>query len=357
MPKVYNHSQEIKEYLRALAIKNNFGGNTHDKQQRYSDMALASLIEIYYQSENKLKSLFDGKILKTNSSWKDNVARYLDKESRNKLYFQIEVLESGTCYCNYCKIKLTVADFDYTRGYRNKRYGFGKYCKSCSKKRIFVTKEGNIKDFCKLKKTLSIALTKFYTTKKGIQIKKRTGQINSKKLKRYFSTEKGIAQIEKSKIVNSVKMREKIANGEFSPKITNSWTHWSATAMLKGIEYKFRSSWEACFFISNQSKYALEYETLRIPYIDNIGIARTYIGDFFDRDRSILFELKPRASFIKQQQKMNTVINYCISHNIKFIWINESNILNYIDEDKFDENNIIQYGKLIKGIKNGKAKN
>ena len=47
---------------------------------------------------------------------------------------------------------------------------------------------------------------------------------------------------------------------------------------------------------------------------------------------------------------MNAIINYCISTNIKFVWINEKNISEYIREEIIYTNNsaIEQYKKLKK---------
>lgn len=55
---------------------------------------------------------------------------------------------------------------------------------------------------------------------------------------------------------------------------------------------------------------------------------------------------------------MNTIINYCITNNINFIWINENNIENYIDKTKIYTNAsaIEQYNKLTK-IYDYKTKN
>jgi len=48
---------------------------------------------------------------------------------------------------------------------------------------------------------------------------------------------------------------------------------------------------------------------------------------------------------------MDCIISYCIKNDIKFIWINEYNIMNYIDESKFKGKNKKQLNKLKQGIK------
>jgi hypothetical protein len=138
-------------------------------------------------------------------------------------------------------------------------------------------------------------------------------------------------------------MREKIKNGEFTPNITNSWTHWDAKIKIDGKIKKFRSSWEACFYICNSN---LKYEMLRIPYGDKI-----YIADFYDEKNRILYELKPRASYNTQIKKITEIIEYCKENGIIFKWINENNILKYIDSSKINGYNRKQYNKMMRGLK------
>lgn len=151
----------------------------------------------------------------------------------------------------------------------------------------------------------------------------------------------------------STTMKNLIASGKFTPCITNSWTHWSAVIELDSGEIrKFRSSWEACFWFCNQH---LEYETLRIPYTNIVGKISIYIADFFDRNNSILYEIRPIQNWNNKNCKTQATINYCLNNNIKFVWINEHNILNYIDQSKFVGNNLLQLNKL-NGIKTNKNK-
>ena len=141
-------------------------------------------------------------------------------------------------------------------------------------------------------------------------------------------------------------MREKIAKGEFTPHITNSRTHWTAEIILDGAVTKFRSSWEACFWLSNMH---LSYETYRIPYSLD-GVDRTYIADFYDYETNTLYEIKPSGRWVKESDKMQKVVAFCQKNNVKFIWVNEKNIMKYIDKTKFNEDNISQYHMLLKGI-------
>lgn len=87
----------------------------------------------------------------------------------------------------------------------------------------------------------------------------------------------------------SIIMKDKIAKGEFTPCITNSWTKRTAFIKIDGIKKKFRSNWEAAFWVLNQH---LEYEKIRIPYqFENKS--HIYIVDFADLKNKILYEIKP----------------------------------------------------------------
>ena len=51
---------------------------------------------------------------------------------------------------------------------------------------------------------------------------------------------------------------------------------------------------------------------------------------------------------------MTSIINHCIKVGIKFVWINEDNIWQWIDESIIDEVNKPQLDRL-KGIRRAKA--
>lgn len=184
--------------------------------------------------------------------------------------------------------------------------------------------------------------------KKLRQIWNSNGEKISSKLKAYFKTDVGIIQKQKNAIKQSKTMRKMIVDGRFTPNITNSWTHWNAAINIDGNIKRFRSSWEACFYLSNPY---LEYETIRVPYVNENNKCKITIVDFYDRKKRILYEIKPRITFIKQQEKINAIIDYCINNNIKFIWINEKNILEYVDKRCFIGDNLVQYEKMYNGIK------
>jgi hypothetical protein len=249
--------------------------------------------------------------------------------------------------CNDCKIA----------GYEHKclrcntiflsEYRYTKHCTECQKNRAWLTPEVyNSKS--RLDK-ISKAKKEFAGSKEGKKFYSELGKSNSIKMKAFNQTEQGISNLQKSRINNSRIMREKIASGEFIPNITNSWTHWSSIVRDNdGNLKKFRSSWEACFWLSNPD---LLYEYVRIPYYDSKGVKRTYIADFFCASTNTLFELKPVAHYKLQELKLNQIIDYCKLNSIQFIWINENNLLSYIIEDKFqDELNKVQLNKVLNAI-------
>lgn len=236
--------------------------------------------------------------------------------------------------CNYC-----------TKEYYSK-YKSTKYCNECSKAKSWLIGKKRSSD---IGDKISNSKKKFFQTEQGIAVAKEVGRKNSIKLKEYFQTEIGKQQIELSRDSQSKLMIEKIKRGEFTPNITNTFTKWNAQILLEDGSYKkFRSSWEACVWYSNRT---FLYEVFRIPYLNKNGIEKTYIADFVNDEQTVLYEIKPKSYFIKQKHKMDSIIKYCISNKIKFIWINEYNILNYVNINIFDGENYKQLEKLLKGIK------
>ncbi len=246
--------------------------------------------------------------------------------------------------CNDCK----KMGYKYTCSHCSSEFysnGKGvKYCtECCSNKAWLVGKPRNPS----VGKKITEAKLKFYQTDEGREVAKRIGEKNSINMIEYNKTDAGIENIAKKAGNLSKIMKEKIYNGEFTPNIANSFTHWDSYVQFNGEVYKFRSSWEACFWLCNTH---LKYETYRIPYTTSDGVLHTYISDFFDYDTNTLYEIKPRSRYVKEQHKMDMVINYCISNGIKFIWINEANIMKYVDPSNFDGDNVKQLKKMYEGI-------
>lgn len=242
--------------------------------------------------------------------------------------------------CKYCNSK-------FSNGYR-----YSIYCDECKNKKIWLRKETSCRNFAMIGKKITKSKLKFYKTERGEEVAKSIGLKNSINTAKFNKTEAGHAiRLDCHKRQSEI-MKKKILNGEFTPCITNIRTHWSAIIKLEDGSYKkFRSSWEAVFWNSN--KY-LEFEAIRIPWYDEAGIQHTYIVDFYDRIKNIIYEIKPKSTWGVQNIKMQQIINYCLINNIKFIWINDDNILSYINEDDFHDENLDQLQKVYNGIKKNK---
>lgn len=220
--------------------------------------------------------------------------------------------------------------------------GDGKYCPGCLKKKTYLRGRPRSEE---TRKKISEGNRRWSNSPEGKLWHKEHGKENSQKLKKYFKTPTGKAQLREVAKLRSDLMKEKILNGKFTPNITNSFTHWNAEVEYDGKIKKFRSSWEACVWISNPH---LQYETIRIP-LDSGGCV---ITDFIDVEDRIIYEIKPSTFWMRQQEKMDTIINYSINNNFKFIWINERNILNYVDKSKFTSDfNKKQLKAMLNGIK------
>jgi len=247
-----------------------------------------------------------------------------------------------------------------------KSNGYQEECKHCNKK--FIYKNGSkCCDNCKKEQPwkrnkiysdeqrakFRKSKMAWYQSEDGFIHKQKMSKLNAEKMKKYNSDPNTLndRRIRHKKISDTLK--RKIANGEVVPKITNSRTHWDAKIVLdNGQIKKFRSSWEAVFWNSNQH---LEFETLRIPWTDSNGELHSYIPDFYDRNKNIIYEIKPRSTWDVQNNKMQQSIKWCMEQNIKFIWINENNIINYINESDFtDTENLKQLHKVKNGIKKNK---
>lgn len=126
----------------------------------------------------------------------------------------------------------------------------------------------------------------------------------------------------------SIIMKDKILSGEFTPNITNSWTKWNSYVIIKGERKKFRSGWEAIFYLSNLE---MEYEKIRIPYIFKEK-SHVYIVDFVDFRNKILYEVKPTSL-----RKEGSVVS--AKENAADVWATENGyVYEIITEDWFKNN-------------------
>ena len=303
----------------------------------YSKMDIENLIEDYKNSNNKLYSPITKKVYKNLLAWKTSIYYNLDKPSTNYFFYLLE----SPRFSLYSNKQLTEEEFSYSETYKGWT-GWKKYTLEEIQKRVWMkTRKG--KQNCNISKGLQI----FYSTPEGKKVRKLQNEKSMISLKRFWKTPEGILNRQQASKKISIIMKDKIRNGTFTPNITNSFTHWNATVNCNNRKVSFRSSWEACFFLSNPK---LKYEVLRIGYIDEKHNNRTCIVDFYDEQNKIAYELKPTTFFRKQVKKMNVVIDYCLKNDIKFVWINEFNIKDYIKIDNISLENRAQYDKMIKGI-------
>jgi hypothetical protein len=288
-----------------------------------------------YRGGVKWKSLWNETIFDSEYKWRNDIIRHMDNLSCNKFFYELEF----PLFCKHCGIRLLESSYCYGGKWKGADKGFHKYCPLCESKCVWKSIIKSSQE-CE---NISNGLKKWAKTSEGKNYYKLRGNANSQFMKDFSLSVNGKKIKKQASKKQSITMREKIKNGEFTPNITNSWTHWDAKIKIDGKIKKFRSSWEACFYICNSN---LKYEMLRIPYGDKI-----YIADFYDEKNRILYELKPRASYNTQIKKITEIIEYCKENGIIFKWINENNILKYIDSSKINGYNRKQYNKMMRGLK------
>jgi hypothetical protein len=304
-------------------------GKNQFHRKYYTDLQIEELLS----KVNNNKSLFTEKIFNTEFKWRNDIIRHLNINSCNRFFYKLYCKNKKIPVCNNCKKQLKELDFNYRHKDR-----FNKYCNNCTNNKVWLYHSPSLQTIKKIK----IAKKVWLETDEGKAYKIRIGKINSKKMKEYNQTEKGKEQIKRNSIKHSEYIKRRILDGTWTPNIHNYWTHWTAQIKINDTIKKFRSTWEACFWFSNQD---LQYEKIRISYNNRI-----YISDFFDEQNRILYELKPKYRFLIEKEKMDAVINWCFENKIKFIWINEHNIMKYINELLFTNENLTQLNKLKEGI-------
>lgn len=87
-------------------------------------------------------------------------------------------------------------------------------------------------------------------------------------------------------------MKNKIMNGEFTPKSENYKTFGMIHFRQGNDIRKVRSMWELIYWLQNEK---LEYEKIRIEYFDTVtNRKRVYITDFYDSEKNKIIEIKPK---------------------------------------------------------------
>jgi hypothetical protein len=303
--------------------------------REYTEEEIQELIRQYKNQPEKFWCPLTNKVYATHGIWTGIFGSRMIKPCVNRFMFLLQEPH----YSAYSGKQLTEDEFSYSETYKGWT-GFKKYTLEEIEQRVWT----KLMDYSFTKtpergKKISDSNKKFNQTEKGVQRRKE----NSKRMLEFYQTEEGKKKkIEASK-KSSATMKQLIAEGKYTPTITNTWTHWSAKIEFEdGTVKKFRSSWEACFYYSNQH---LAYESIRVKEVD-----RTYVSDFVDEQANIMYEIKPRNRYNVEIDKMTSLQNYCTNNGLKFIWLNEGNILDYIDVEKIakDEKNKEQFLKMLK---------
>ncbi len=284
-----------------------------------------------------LTNPLNGKTYSSMSNLMKSISIFMDSES--SLYYKYLIAPKKKCLT--CSVDIAFDEILETP--HRSRCSICYYTED-GKLRRFVSKETLLSRGEKIRdKKLEFAQTEY-----GKEIYRNIGIHNSQHLKKHFATDAGKEQIKNAAAKQSMTMKKKIANGEFTPNITNTWTNWNAIIQLDNSNSKkFRSSWEACFWYSNQH---LEYETMRIPYLSEKSEPHVYIADFYDRISNTIYEIKPEKYWFTQNRKMQEVINFCLKNNMNFIWVNEHNIMKYIKKETFLGENLKQLEKMMSGV-------
>jgi len=197
---------------------------------------------------------------------------------------------------------------------------------------------------------------------KGKTYEEIYGKTRGKEIRKKLSeSHKGKSPTEEARNKQSITMKEKILNGEWSPNVANSFTHWKNELRIEGKVFKFRSSWELEVFQQLKDIYPIseiEYETLRIPYKYN-GVEHVYIVDFYVPFKRLAIEVKPRNSLLdeQEQEKMKICRKFCEQNNITFLIFDENKksivreILDSLGLLEVKKEKVGEWGELICGSK------
>lgn len=146
---------------------------------------------------------------------------------------------------------------------------------------------------------------------------------------------------------NSERIKLSIKEGRWTPNVTNSWTRNRISININGKEVKLRSSWEAYFQLFYPN---LEYEKVRIQY-QQFGNNRNYIVDFVDRQRKVIYEIKPSSErkCTNNYLKREAADKWCIENGYSYIEIDENWFVENYDERLLDnQENAKNLKRLLK---------
>jgi hypothetical protein len=190
----------------------------------------------------------------------------------------------------------------------------------------------------------------FYMIKSIPYYKKKNTSLYTCSIKCYRLNYKRYVTPER-KIKQSNTLKRKIASGEFTPCVTNSWAKSRCEVIIDNKTITCRSSWDAYFQIHNPT---LKYEFIRIPYISN-NKKHSYIVDFVDLDKKIIYEIKPSIYLNDNLNKIKieSANKWAINNNYAFNIIDDNWFIKNYDETLLkDQPNEIKIKRLLKQFKN-----
>lgn len=156
---------------------------------------------------------------------------------------------------------------------------------------------------------------------------------------------------EESKRKQSITLKEKIKNGEFTPNVHNSRTHWDSIFNGK----KYRSSWEAIYHSINEDDL---FEDIRLEYKFDNDI-KIYIVDFVNHSDKILTEIKPDAhkNEPKFKAKIKAAEEWCKKNNYTFRILTEKYFIENFEKIQFDKLEIPNLKSKLREIYEASKKN
>lgn len=330
-------SDNTRAKLRDAALRNGLGGNTKSRRELSTD-ELHDLASSFIKKDTPYWSPLTDQVFKSHSGWIAHLSTFMDSISLRAFQLLVEPKK-----CKFCEIGIGPDTWKIT-----KEGKVAKYCEPCTDLKIWKTKASHVKHGISYGDKVSQSKKEFYKTDRGTEVKASIGAKNSQHMKKFYATDEGKKYAKEHGARHSVIMSQKVLSGEFTPVTTNNRTNWRATIHLNDQVHKFRSSWEACVWLCNPS---WEYETLRIPYFDNVkNKMRVYLTDFVDHYTKIVYEVKPIAFLQQFQSKKPCIEEWCSINQYQFMILTEENIMNYIDTARFDPNNIDMLNMLRRGV-------
>lgn len=329
-------TKTTSEKLRDAAIANGLGGDTKRRSHVPSE-DIDLLAQDYTSQSQCFYSPIDKKVYPNRQSWTAHLSHFWTTESICQFKLCVSPMS-----CKYCD-----ANISYKNWHIKADKKVSTYCVSCTESEVWKSKSHRDKFDINTGEAISISKKKFYQTTRGQEVKLSIAEKNSKHRQAFYASEEGqIYRLSYGQHMSAI-MSEKVLKGEFTPNVKNTRSKWDAQVIdPNGCAKRFRSSWEACVWLSNPT---WEYEKVRIPY--KLGDkTKVYIVDFVDEQSKILYEVKPLAFMGQFAVKQTAAQNYCEINGYKFVVLSEENIMNHIDTTKISDNNLKHLDRLRNGI-------